>query len=69
MDKPFFPVNAKQVVPLVKIDDNDEVTRVQTNKNAFFEVGPKLRIIRLAFATLFKLTIVEIDSDGSKRKR
>jgi hypothetical protein len=69
MDEPFFPIKAQQVVPIVKIDDNDEVTRVQTNKSALCEVSPKLRIIRLAFATLFKLTIVEIDSDGSKRKR
>lgn len=68
MDEPFFPIKAQRVVPLVKIEDNDEVTRVQTSKRAFLSQSPKLRIIRFAFASLFRLTIVEIDTEDSKSK-
>jgi hypothetical protein len=69
MDKPFFPIKGEQVVPLIKIDDNDEVTRVQTSNEASLEESPKLKIIRIAFASLFKLTIVDIDPNGRKTKR
>jgi len=66
MNKPFFPPDGQPVVPLVKIDDNEELTHVQTRKAAWVKSALKLRIIRIVFASIFKLTIVELEPEDSK---
>lgn len=67
MSEPFFPLKAQQVVPIFKIDDNDEVTRVYTEKTEQLAEGFKLRIIRFALASILKFTIIEIDPSNQKR--
>jgi hypothetical protein len=66
MNEPFFPLKAQQVVPILKIEDNDDVTRVQTRKTARFSAGLKLRIVRVMFGSILKITVVKIDSQNPK---
>jgi hypothetical protein len=66
MDEPFFPLKAEQVVPILKIEDNDYVTRVQTRKTERLTAGLKLQIVRVIFGSIFKITVVKIDSQNPK---
>jgi hypothetical protein len=56
MSEPFFPINPQQVVPILKIDDNDEVTSVQTRKTEPQAGGLTVRIVRIVMGSIFKLT-------------
>lgn len=66
MNEPFFPLKAEQVVRILKIEDNDYVTRVQTRKTERLTAGLKLQIIRVIIGSILKITVVKIDSQNPK---
>jgi len=66
MNEPFFPLKAQQVVPILKIEDNDDVTRVQNRKTERLTAGLKLQIIRVIFGSILKITVIKIDSQNPK---
>lgn len=66
MSKAFFPITGQRVEPILKINDNDEVTSVQTRKNDASQGNPKVRIIRIVIGSLFRATVVSIDPENCK---
>jgi hypothetical protein len=67
MSKSFFPITGQRVEPILKINDNDEVTSVQSRKNDASRGDPKVRIIRIVIGSLFKATMVSIDLENCKQ--
>ena len=66
MNKAFFPATGQRVEPLLRINDNDEVTSVQARKNDASQGDPKVRILRIVIGSLFKATMVSIDPENCK---
>jgi hypothetical protein len=59
----FFPVTGKQVVPLVRMDDEDGITFVQARHiGSKHEEGAKVRIFRFAIGKFIKASVIKIDS-------
>ena len=69
MSKPFFPTTGKRVVPLVKIEDDDELTFVEANRDKSPKHSAHIRILRLAIGSLFKASVIKIESDELKIER
>lgn len=67
MSESFFPITGQRVEPILKINDNDEVTSVQARKNATNHGDPKVRVIRIVIGSLFKATMVSIDPENCKQ--
>ncbi len=66
MNEPFFPITGQRVVPVVKVDDLNDMTVVQARKNGSCHSLLKLRIIRIAIGSLFKATVVNIDAENCR---
>lgn len=62
MPEPFFPRNGKRVVPLVTIDHDEDITFVEASPNKHSDPRVHIRIIRLAIGSLFKASVIKIDS-------
>ena len=62
----FFPATGKQVVPLVRVDDDDGITFVQTRANASKQdERARVRIFRFALGKLIKATVIKIESPNA----
>ena len=62
----FFPATGKQVVPLVRLDDEDGITFVQTRANASKQdETSRVRIFRFAIGKLIKATVIRIESPNA----
>lgn len=63
MSEVFFPASGQRVVPLFKINDNDEVTAVHTPKSMHGHGDPKISILRIVIGSLFRATVIHIEPD------
>ena len=63
----FFPATGKQVVPLVRLEQDDGVTFVRSRQTAAKqeEEGAKIRVFRFALWKLIKATYITIDSKNA----
>jgi hypothetical protein len=66
MSTPFFPNTGQRVVPLVTIDEDNDLTVVQARRNGSSPSVVKLRIFRIAFGSLFRATWLNIDGENCK---
>jgi hypothetical protein len=64
MSKPFFPVDGRPVVPLLRVDAEEEITQVRTRKVKVLSQAPKVRLFQIGLASIFKLTIVVVDGEN-----
>lgn len=62
----FFPATGSQVVPLVRMDEDDGITFVQARPPASKdEQGARVRIFRFAIGKLIKATVIRIESPNA----
>ncbi|MGI8838838.1 MAG: hypothetical protein ACR2H4_19690 [Pyrinomonadaceae bacterium] len=64
MSEIYFPATGQRVVPLLKINDNEDVTFVHARKPESSSPAPKVRILRIVIGSLFRATFVNIESDN-----
>lgn len=64
MSENLFPATGQRVVPLLKINENDDITLVQPRKTESGQRDPKVRIVRIVIGSLFRATFVEIEADN-----
>jgi hypothetical protein len=69
MAKSFFPPTGRRVVPILKLEDDDEITLVEDNKDKSLAHGARIRIMRLAIGSLLKASVIKIESDDLKVDR
>jgi hypothetical protein len=66
MKGPFFPTAGQPVVPLVTLDDDTDLTLVQSPKNGSLRSTLKLWIFRMALGSLLKVTLVNVKGDNCR---
>jgi hypothetical protein len=66
MGTPVFPATGQRVVPIVTIEEDNDLTIVQARRNGSPRSSLKLRIFRIAFGSLFKALWLNIDGENCK---